>query len=250
MHSRTSFFSCKKLVKSWSQLYSVRETWSHVTEIQRSHWSPGYVWPPVALLPRCYHALMSLVVWWVAPPSEWVERTTRRPCAKSCGDSSGPSTVDDRLPELAYFVATAGPMCIAFVFFWLFDFLLAPCIKKTAKASSSESSDAMFLVWDSCVSCVHKLDQLSRASFLDGELGSSVMGFRVHEKFMYKRKLVPFLSRGVTVRALDSWLKRHTFDSRPFAFNITNYFRFTRCLCYRAVYRLLLFIYYATKAAQ
>ena len=110
---------------------------------------------------------MSLVVWWVAPPSEWVERTTRRPCAKSCGGSSGPSTVvlaaaHDRLPELAYFVTTAGPMFIAFVF-WLFYFLLAPLLlKKTAKASLSESSDAMFLVWDSCV---HKLDQVSRASF-------------------------------------------------------------------------------------
>jgi len=75
-------------------------------------------------------ALMSLVVCWVAPPSEWVEQTTGRPCAESCGDSSGPSTVvlaaaHDRLPELAYFVSTAGPMCIAFVF-WLFYFLLAP----------------------------------------------------------------------------------------------------------------------------
>jgi len=27
---------------------------------------------------------------------------------------------------------------------------------------------------------VHKLDQVSRASFLDGELGSSVMGLTVH----------------------------------------------------------------------
>ena len=113
---------------------------------------------------------MSLVVWWVAPPSEWVERTTRHPCAKSCGDSSGLSTVvlaaaHDRLLELAYFVTTAGPMCIAFVY-WLFYFLLAPLpLKKTAKASSSESLDAIFLVWDSCVSCVHKLDQVSRASF-------------------------------------------------------------------------------------
>ena len=126
-------------------------------------------------------ALMSLVVWWVAPPSEWIERTTRRPCAKSCGDSSGPSTVvlaaaHDRLPELTYFVTMAGPMCIAFIFLTLLLFSSAVTIKKTAKASSSESSDAVFLVWDSCV---HKLDQVSRTSFLDGELGSSVMGFSV-----------------------------------------------------------------------
>ena len=117
-------------------------------------------------------ALMSLVVWWVAPPSEWVARMTRRPCAKSCADSSGPSTVvlaaaHDRLPELAYFVTTAGPMCIAFVFLTFLLSSSAVTIKKTAKASSSESSDAMFLVWDSCVSCVHKLDQVSRASFYE-----------------------------------------------------------------------------------
>ena len=76
---------------------------------------------------------------------------TRRPCAKSCGDSSGPSTVvlaaaHDRLPELAYFVTTAGPMCIAFIFLTLLLFSSAVTIKKTAKASSSESSDAVFLV--------------------------------------------------------------------------------------------------------
>ena len=129
---------------------------------------------------------MSLVVWWVAPPSEWVARMTRRPCAKSCGDSSGPSTVvlaaaHDRLPELAYFVTTAGPMCIAFVF-WLFYFLLAPLpLKRLPKRLRLNHQTPCFsceiLVCLVCINWTKFLVRVSRTRFLDGELGLSVMGF-------------------------------------------------------------------------
>jgi len=64
-----------------------------------------------------------------------------------------------------------------------FDFLLsssAVTIKKTAKASSSESSESCeILVCLVCINWTKFLMRVSRTSFLDGELGSSVMGFRV-----------------------------------------------------------------------
>ena len=128
---------------------------------------------------------MSLVVWWVAPPSEWVERTTRHPCTKSCGDSSGPSTVvlaaaHGRLPELACFVTTAGPMCIAFIF-WLFYFLLAPLpLKWLPKRLRLNHQTPCFsceiLVCLVCINWTKFLVRVSRTSFSGGELRSSVMG--------------------------------------------------------------------------
>ena len=121
-------------------------------------------------------ALMSLgVTFWMS----WANDS----CAKSCGDSSGPSTVvlaaaHDRLPELAYFVTMAGPMCIAFVF-WLFYFLLAPLpLERLPKCLRLNHQTPCFLCEILvCINWTKFHVRVSRTSFLDGELGSSVMGW-------------------------------------------------------------------------
>jgi len=106
MHSRTSFFLVRELVPSWSQLYSVRETWSHVTEIKRSHWSPGYVYKY-----SCIYVCRPIKYKWsgLGGKLKW--------------------THVHRFRFLTFLLSSS-----------------AITIKKTAKASSSESSDAMFLM--------------------------------------------------------------------------------------------------------
>jgi len=78
---------------------------------------------------------------------------------------------------------SAGPMCIAFVFYLLFYFLLAPLpLKRLPKRLRLNHQTPCFsceiLVYLVCINWTKFIVGVSRTSFLDGELGSSVMGFR------------------------------------------------------------------------